>query len=169
MPCIGPLVPGHVMVVSKHHFINLATMDDSAITEYERLAAFIHTRSPYDDDGVFEVEHGAVKNKGAGGCIIHTHIHWIPQLGKMENIFESVLDQQRMNTTSLKKLHDLRQPYMFSRVDRSRLRFYHANDVPSQFLRRELCRALGREDWDWAVFKKMDWIAETVKIWRNYL
>jgi hypothetical protein len=38
LPSVGPFVPGHVMVVSKEHYRNLATMGMPRIDEYRNIA-----------------------------------------------------------------------------------------------------------------------------------
>jgi ATP adenylyltransferase len=82
LPSVGPLVPGHVMVVSKTHSYSLSSMGADAVSEYDALAARLRT-APFLRNGVpLEAEHGSTADDKAGACVIHTHVHWVPGMGR---------------------------------------------------------------------------------------
>ena len=81
LPSLGPLMPGHVMVVGREHQNSLASMGREALEEYEELANRLRV-APFLRDGVpLEAEHGSTANDKAGACVVHTHVHWLPGLG----------------------------------------------------------------------------------------
>ena len=76
LPSVGPITPGHVMVVSRNHARNLAFMGQSVIEEYKCLVQSISNRSGFR--GLLEGEHGASVDSPGGACITHTHVNLIP-------------------------------------------------------------------------------------------
>lgn len=167
LPALGPLVPGHIMVVSHDHYPNLLSMPREALVEYERLAQWLRDRSPYQELGFLEAEHGSTSAELAGGCIVHTHVNWIPGAANFIRIFDD-----RFQTTDWNRLSELEAPtkgYILLRSSTNERRFFVPSEkLPSQLLRREIFAQRGRDDWDWAAFPRQDWTANTVEMWRKH-
>lgn len=166
LPSIGPLVPGHIMVVSREHYPNLASMGREAIREYEDLARHLSELPIYDRATVLEAESGSVHGESAGGCIIHTHIQWIPDFATHADIFDAVLRLVHRGS-SLEDLISAPQPYILVRAALSDLRVYSPEGLRSQAIRRALSARVGRDDWDWGAFPRWVWIEETLRMWRR--
>ena len=82
IPCIGPMVVGHAIVVSRNHHPSLASMGSNAIAEYDQFVKEL-TRGTTD---WLEFEHGATNDNCAGACVVHTHIHLVPGLSSYVTI-----------------------------------------------------------------------------------
>jgi diadenosine tetraphosphate (Ap4A) HIT family hydrolase len=164
IPALGPVWPGHVMVVSRSHIPNLASMPRVGVVEYDEL---VRTVSRMDSHGLFDVleaEHGGAEGERGGACIIHVHVNLIPRAGSFVDMFDGELPLQDVDQ-SLNTLNPGAAPYILLRNSRD-VRLYTARKAPSQLIRRALVAKLGREDWDWAVFPHHDVVEATVRMWR---
>ena len=151
------------MVVSKEHCARLASMSREAIEEYEQLARRLRM-APFIRDGVpLEAEHGSTPNDKAGACVVHTHVHWLPGLGRY-------LSQMRTRFTPLtqREIGDIPPtlPYIFLRAE-DQTALLQAVGLPSQTIRRTLCDILDRDDTDWKQAPRLDWVEETVQAWQS--
>lgn len=165
LPSIGPLVPGHVMVITKEHHISLSRMGESAVRDYENLLQATAERIPLYAENLLETEHGSTEKESGGGCIVHTHIHWLPGLAHLSNCIGDELPVLETLKTLIELPH-IAQPYILVREGGGPVSVFGADTVPSQFIRQAICRELGREDWDWAVFPKRQLIRETIEQWK---
>jgi diadenosine tetraphosphate (Ap4A) HIT family hydrolase len=165
LPSLGPFAPGHVMVVSKFHTHNLASMGAEAIDEYERLACQLRLKAPLlRNTNPLEAEHGSSAQDKAGACVMHTHVHWIPHMGHFRPELAERLPQQQEI-----RLLDITNPdsaYVFARSDNGS-GVSRAQGLSSQTIRRILCEITDRDDADWKQALRPDWIKETVKAWHN--
>jgi diadenosine tetraphosphate (Ap4A) HIT family hydrolase len=162
-PCIGPLVRGHVIVVSRTHCESLASMGEAAVREYDALAIRLRSAPLLLGDDALEAEHGSTPDDKAGACVVHTHVHWLPGMGRFIGEF-----RRRLPVIDKANLFDLSsEPYIFVRNGDERS-ILGARGLPSQMIRRILCDALGRHDADWTKAPRLDWIEETVEAWRAY-
>ncbi len=159
LPCIGPLLSGHVIVVSRDHYPSLASMGSDAISEYNQLVHEI-VRKP---DGWLEAEHGATNSDCAGSCVVHTHIHLIPTMAKFSEVLDGAY-QQLYRGSSL-ELPSETVPYVFLRASLDEARVVLGEGLPSQLIRQAICGATGREDWDWRSVPRSHLIDETLKFW----
>ena len=162
LPSIGPLIPGHVMVVSKHHCHSLASMGEDAIREYESLAADLRTAPLLRGASPLEAEHGSTVDDKAGACVIHTHVHWLPGMGQFWDEFN-----QRLSPRPERSFLELAKnpgSYIFARAGEKQA-IFQARGLPSQTIRRILCDVIDREDTDWRQALRPDWVEETVKAW----
>ncbi|MGE0680738.1 MAG: HIT family protein [Candidatus Binatia bacterium] len=168
MPCLGPLVPGHVQIVSREHHPNLAAMGKVAIAEYDQLTCSLAEKDPFAGQGILEGEHGATRDQKGGACVIHTHIHRIPGLVAYSRIF----DEELPLIGSGRQLEDIAQlssvPYILLRSGfGSEWCAYSAFGIHSQMIRRTLCDELGRIDKNWRAALRPEWIEETVASWQK--
>jgi diadenosine tetraphosphate (Ap4A) HIT family hydrolase len=161
LPSLGPLVPGHVMVVSKTHSYSLSSMGADAVSEYDALAARLRT-APFLRNGVpLEAEHGSTADDKAGACVIHTHVHWVPGMGRFLKEFgKSLLARTEVVLPSV----DSTTPYIFARAGTEQC-IFDARGLRSQTIRRILCDLMDRDDTDWTQAPRLDWVEETVEAW----
>jgi diadenosine tetraphosphate (Ap4A) HIT family hydrolase len=165
LPSVGPLVPGHVMVVSKEHCNSLSSMGADAIREYEDLAGRLRTAPFLDQDIPLEAEHGSTDDDKAGACVIHTHVHWLPGMGRFLHEFRSRLSTRPED--GLLELSNNGGPYIYARAGTERAVF-QAHGLRSQTIRRILCELLDRDDTDWTQAPRLDWVEETVEAWKKH-
>lgn len=164
MPCVGPFVPGHILIVSREHHPNLASMGPDCIREYNTVAEEAAKRWPFSNEGILEAEHGSVDGDKAGACVTHTHVHLIPGLAARARMFDNLLPVIHSNTR-LKKLASISGPYIFTRANLTSTFVYAANGLRSQMIRRTLCEDLGRDDEDWKSFPRPDLVQQIVEKW----
>jgi diadenosine tetraphosphate (Ap4A) HIT family hydrolase len=165
LPALGPLKKGHVLVVSRAHFPSLGSMTDTAIDEFQQLIDAV--RPQYDALGgnILEAEHGSTNTNSGGSCIIHTHVNLIPGLGHLHRILDRSL--RRVDVTlPLRNLASTHRPYIFMKHENS-LAVYDATHARSQLIRRALSTHFGGDDWDWALFPRLDLVEETITFWRG--
>lgn len=161
MPCIGPLVAGQVMVVSRKHVPSLASLGEEVIREYHTLASTI----PQDPEFLLEAEHGATDSDCAGACVTHAHVHWIPGFQEYAEVFDGFLPQIYSGPDL--RLPGPSTPYLFIRGAGGPARVFDAAGLPSQMLRQVICSELQRDDWDWRMEPRYDLIHETVEYWSS--
>ena len=164
-PSIGPLVRGHIMILSKEHHLSLASMPDEQIKECldiaEKLA--IIRKEP-----LLFSEHGSFNSQMGGACIEHTHIHVIPNYSRFYHVLDNVLPVNK-EFEAVQKLTHLKSvdfPYILNFTSDGKMRLYQAYNAYSQMMRRGICNALNRPDWDWSKNEKIDLIKETIKEWK---
>lgn len=162
LPSLGPLFPGHVMVVSKEHVHSLAAMGDAVLREYDDLSRRLREGPFFAGSIPLEAEHGSTSDEKAGACVVHTHVHWIPGVGSRFDELRELLPP--MIAESLTDVVESGTPYIFLRAGH-REGVFAARGLPSQTVRRLLCEILDRGDSDWTQSPRLDWVAETVKAW----
>jgi diadenosine tetraphosphate (Ap4A) HIT family hydrolase len=161
MPTVGPLVAGHVLVVTKSHSLGLFPSDPCVWTEYEGLARRLRQHCTARGHDLLELEHGGSTGGHQGPCITHAHVHIMPRLGRLVD----VLGTRFPRHAPLREVTDAaRNPYVWSRNGKSEY-WYDASDAMGQESRRAIGRAIGRDDWDWAVSPKWDIIEQSISYW----
>lgn len=166
LPSVGPVLPGHVMVVSREHLPSLASMGREALAEYEALACELAARAPFSTAGVLEAEHGPTEDEKAGACVIHTHVHWIPSVAEHAQMFDGILEVL-IEGEDIRDIASVNFPYIFVRGNLGKVRVYKGSGLPSQAIRRKLCEELGRDDIDWKQALRRNWIEQTVRYWEG--
>jgi diadenosine tetraphosphate (Ap4A) HIT family hydrolase len=161
LPSVGPIAVGHIMIVSRIHAPNLASMGHSAIEEYKSLVKSISSRDGFAR--LLEGEHGASANSTGGACITHCHVNLIPGFADRINDLIFDLPQLELNH-DLNSLSPDAAPYILLRAANV-VRLYRASNVPSQLIRRVLFAKIGRDDWDWAAFPNLNVVHETLELW----
>lgn len=163
IPAVGPITAGHIMVVSRGHFPNLASMGNGGFHEYELLTEKIRQKRPYSEGHLLEAEHGSSADASGGACISHVHVNLVPGLGSFANVLDETLPQLSTDGDLTASVPS-NAPYIFMR-GAGMTRLYEARDVPSQLIRRVILERMGRNDWDWAVFPQESVVEQTLRIW----
>ncbi len=162
-PAIGALTVGHVLIVSRQHTPGLAYLSPEALDEYAEVVRVVASHS--GGGRLLQAEHGGSHDHPGGGCISHTHVNCIPGLPPMLAIFEGHLT--RLDVPSFpSSLLALRKPYILLREGET-TSVYAATNVPSQLIRRRICEAIDRQDWDWAVHENLEIVQETIRLWER--
>lgn len=162
IPALGPLLPGHVMVVSKRHFASLASMGPGGIASYEKIFEELRRLWPEFMYDALEAEHGGVTSVKNGPCIMHTHVNIIPGAGRFLKILDGKLP--RLDIKDLSSISDVTTPYFYMRANGETV-LYNGNQGQSQIVRRLILERLNQDDWNWAVYPRMDMVNETIKLW----
>ena len=160
LPALGPLVSGHVMVISKEHQHNLQSMGSDAKADYENVIREIrdtYRATPYS---LLEAEHGSSAGM-RGPCIVHTHINVLPNMGQFVGVLDGEFPPLDPPETWA---HPISHPYFYLRADGA-VRWYSAIGAPSQELRRRLNQDPASDSWDWALNENLDLVRMTVEMW----
>jgi diadenosine tetraphosphate (Ap4A) HIT family hydrolase len=165
LPALGPIVLGHVLVVTRDHITSLGQTGRSTIDEYEALVESVIRRPGYSRRDLLEAEHGSSDQESAGACITHAHVNLIPGLGSLVEVLDHELPRLPIEPSPAGLLFPP-PPYIFMRAA-DHVRLFRAHDVGSQRIRRAIFERLSRDDWDWAVFPHLDVVAATVELWRR--
>jgi diadenosine tetraphosphate (Ap4A) HIT family hydrolase len=164
LPCIGPIILGQVMIVSKLHYSNLASMGNQDIEAYSRLINRIKKTNPLYNKELLEIEHGATETDNAGACIVHAHVHLVPNFGKHEEVFDDKLEEI-MITDNIQEITKIKRSYILVRGMKGYVRIYSATNLPSQFVRRIIFGIVNRNDWNWQIYPYYELISETINFW----
>lgn len=159
IPCVGSLVAGQSIIVSREHFSSLTAMAEGAVAEYDEFVR----RLLGEEDGWLEAEHGATDEDWAGACVTHAHVHLIPGMARFAEVFDGVLPELYRGDRF--QLPRAGVPYVFLRGGLGQTRVFRADGLPSQMLRQAICASLGREDWDWRGLPRPHLLAETLEFW----
>ncbi len=167
IPAVGPLFPGHALIVSKNHHFSIAQMSLEAIEDCISLMDDIAMQSQNIFPNLIFSEHGACSEQERGGsCVIHAHIQCIPILDSqsLNNIDQFV---QKTSISKFSDIQQLKKPYLYVNVN-GFFNFYISESVPSQLIRQIIYANNGRMDWDWRRDKKLDMVKETIELWKKF-
>jgi diadenosine tetraphosphate (Ap4A) HIT family hydrolase len=176
VPSIGPIVPGHILLVSTRHFESVLTTNKQDIEDLERLISLCSERlTKIYGSTVALFEHGmaAGAQNLSGACIDHAHLHLVPceadfsgyALGKIE---------RWISAASILELHDLgiQRPYLLvgSASDPQNVHLHECYDpIPSQYLRKVFSVCVGKPaHWDWRDNPNSAGFLQTMRDWRKY-
>lgn len=160
IPALGPLVIGHVLVISAEHTAGLQYLSAEVQRGYKRLSAKIRQYCARFGDTVLEAEHGAYNGSVRGPCIRHTHIHILPGLGNAAKIF----DKRPGLENAHRSRSNLAGSYLWIN-DGNYDAVYDASQVIGQEIRQTVGEYLGIDDWDWAINPKTALIKPTIEYW----
>lgn len=78
---IGPIAPGHVLIIPKYHGAKLHDIPDEHLTELLPIAKKIAVASGLDNPGLEGVGYNILQNNGkiAHQVVDHVHMHMIPK------------------------------------------------------------------------------------------
>lgn len=164
IPALGPLLKGHILIVSKKHFDCLGSMEKSAISEYNDLVSKLMQKRPLKNNDFLEFEHGSKGESAAGASIVHCHIHVLPGLGYLHDILDDKLPRISL-ADDFASMSLLNLPHIWLRNASMQVKLYLAEDLPSQFLRRKISYKLGHNKWDWRKYPRRKWVKNIVAEW----
>src|SRR5580704_5819432 len=171
VPDLSPLCPGHLLVAARQHVLSMAELGPTRLGKLALRLSDLGTKlSPefVDQGNYFLFEHGTPQDRGgSGACIDHAHLHMLPMEDQMSDQLTSALSWQ-----SIPRLKDLARfqgvGYAYLGIKGSHY-VYPSSNIGSQWLRRQVCEALNRDDWDWALTKSDVELHETLERGRRAL
>lgn len=163
LPALGPLVLGHILIVSKDHLYGIRSTKSRVLqAEYEHLVRVLRQACKRRSAPLMELEHGSNAGGTQGPCIDHAHVHLLPSLTNDANVFEGTFPV----LTNSRPQKD--EPYFWIRTNQNE-HLYSADKARRQEPRILLAKRLGLGDtWDWAVFPKYTLIQATIDFWGNH-
>jgi diadenosine tetraphosphate (Ap4A) HIT family hydrolase len=154
-PCIGQLVEGHFLIVSKEHRSTLAEVachNDTFVYELQTLIEVVHSRMGMPSVDSLLFEHGAIGSEDGGCGIYHAHLHVVPRAGHLQpsKIFDFKSDAASTSIESIFEQIPARTPYVLvGNMVRGMYAQSLVKPLASQTLRRNVAQALGVGAWDW--------------------
>ncbi len=154
LPSIGPIVEGHLLIVSKKHYLCMGALSSKLFLELGDLKRKIRTClwATYGKKSI-SFEHGSVGNsfqKKAGCCTDHAHLHIVPANVDLLPQIKSNFVSRKINSISdLRKNWKNKTPYLFYENNAGKLFTFDVTFVASQYLRIILAKELGLNNWDW--------------------
>ena len=154
LPDVNPIVPGHILIVTKKHMLGFAQAEKKIFEDFSKINDFLINFSSQYSNNYFFFEHGASKIiKNTGGCIDHAHIHFIP----------SAIDILPYIAPFSQKKVSLEPILMSSAFPENGVDylFYQNMDgngciilepkkpLPRQFVRMIMAKEYGLKEWDW--------------------
>jgi diadenosine tetraphosphate (Ap4A) HIT family hydrolase len=168
VPCLGPLCPGHLLAASRRHVRSMAELSEPALAGMIRIFSELTDKLRPQFGKYFYFEHGTpVGTGGHGACIDHAHTHMLPMELEM---FDQLMDALPWEPISC--IEDLAR---FRSVSYAYLGIKGKHyvcpkpDIGSQWIRREVCTVLNRDDWDWALTNGQSDLIATLTGTRNVL
>lgn len=162
IPALGPLVVGHVLVITAAHTEGLRYLPSGSQKSYALLSSEIRAYCARRGDTVLEAEHGAREGSVRGPCIRHTHVHVLPGLADAVRIFDDRRNLEVVRTGASRPFG----PYLWvsNGVEEA---LYDASGAIGQEIRRTLGERLAIVNWDWAIDPRTDLISCTKKYWNG--
>lgn len=165
LPCLGQLIPGQILIVSKGHIPGLVTMNPTELDELGQLLEKVVSTNVYYKDSLF-IEHGATKFYGGVNCIEHAHLHVYPNLIHKQNLLEGYLPISS-TLNNYRDLNTIQFPYVLVHAPGKDIRIYNAFNVQSQLARKLLAKELDLIEWNWKNIYNPDNITQTINFWRE--
>ncbi len=165
VPALGPLGPGHLLILSKEHYLAVGQLPDLLLSEFESLQLYVRRAlERYYAAPVF-FEHGpAIYRKGGGCCIEHLHMAAFPSSVDLTSQLQLHFTEHNIQSLrDLKKPFAEKTPYLyFEKSDEERHLFFAPDYVPPQYLRRLIASSLGEADrWNWRDYPDLEEMTRT--------
>jgi len=160
LPSLGPLFPGHLLVLPKLH---VETFASCVVDVIESLEEFVRALVLHLDRAtpVAIFEHGAKASTGGSCGVYHAHIHIVPMPSAVPMDTVLPMASRRSNTLSeaLRSLGNRDQYLLYGTLDG----YCYVDDqellsgVQSQYIRKQLAdTAAPGTPWDWRLAEGVD-------------
>lgn len=161
IPALGPLREGHIMIVSKEHYLNMGQLPQSYMLELKNIKERAEKAVTEKYQKPFFFEHGPTKRAKAGSCIDHMHLVAVP-LNEQESRKIVAYITERFPRRWISVFHDVEReskegiPYILieevvgEKKYKTGYVFEIPKDMPSQYMRQVIATKIGHpERWDW--------------------
>lgn len=165
IPAKGPLIPGHVLIVSKKHSTSLMSIDYLIKESFTYIITkIIDNIAAYKEFLFFE--HGSYKDEKAGKTIDHTHIHVLPGYNKSKNILEESYNIERRI-----KVNDIPSTTLYCAYlligDKNGVLIYNGIGMESQIIRKKIAESNKKLVPYWQDYDNTNALEETIKMWKD--
>jgi diadenosine tetraphosphate (Ap4A) HIT family hydrolase len=173
IPSLGPMgIGGYLLLCSKKHYLGYCSIPTEILSEFETFFSSIKKRlKELYDSPTIAFEHGPKCKDGfsSGNSIDHAHIHILPT---NKNIMSLLLHDFIITEIDyfheLNKYSDKTVPYLFFEDQKeNRYLLKPKKPLESQFLRKVICKAYGRENWNWKENFDLETFLDTLTIMRG--
>jgi diadenosine tetraphosphate (Ap4A) HIT family hydrolase len=165
VPAKGPVIYGHVLIVSKVHDVSLLCMEKSQKLAFvDIIEKIIGTPNFYTDFLFFE--HGSYNDSKGGKTIDHTHVHLVPNFEKYANVIKN--DYELKKEIDIEDIPNtkLRYPYLLMGT-KKKVQIYDGNNVESQVIRIKIAEFNPMLIPYWQDDDNMEAVYKTIKMWED--
>ncbi|RYG65272.1 HIT domain-containing protein [bacterium] len=151
----GCFIEGYLLIITKRHIQSLAQLDAAEREELaylKRLIANFHKE--YYPGSTHFFEHGSCEESSSASCINHAHLHAIPLIEGIANLFQRDFSPANLASKEIPRSFNSKSYlYLDSSLDPSgALIAQIPNGAPSQYFRRLCARRNGiNERWNWRI------------------
>jgi diadenosine tetraphosphate (Ap4A) HIT family hydrolase len=153
---ISPIVPGHLLIVTKEHFLSFGQASDlvwDELDDIKRAAREILTKY-YEPPFFFE--HGSASDFSSNGsCISHAHIHVIPAatniLPHLSQVSPHPLCMIPVDMKSIVPRNPCDYLYYENKGGMGCIIVSPKIPLPRQFIRMSVAKEAGIPEWDWQI------------------
>lgn len=164
---VGALVPGHLLIIPKTHYLSARDFSDELMDELltliKKLKAVLEKQY---GKRVILFEHGTGCNAvTSAASVIHAHIHLVPiDDSLLPDVLKQGCEIRHLSALhNLKEITELGKSYiMYQDVDQ-RLYTIEKKFEQSQFFRKLICDKYQFGEWDWHKNCRVDYILTTVE------
>jgi diadenosine tetraphosphate (Ap4A) HIT family hydrolase len=155
IPDIRPIVPGHLLLITRQHHSSVARVQPELRRELKQFKERVQVSLESKHEEFFWFEHGSGSSPGSNSCCVrHAHLHFIPV--RPEGVEEylrrvSLSKPLQEGTTGIETLFNAKDDYIyFERRDGSCILVERPfRPLPRQLARMLVARQEGTADWDW--------------------
>jgi len=160
IPDIRPIVPGHLLLITRQHYSSVARVQPELRRELKQFKEGIQISLESKHEEFFWFEHGSGSSPGSNSCCVrHAHLHFIPIRPEgMEEYLRrvSLSDALQEAAGGIEVLFNAKDDYIyFERRDGSCIFVERPfRPLPRQLARMLVARMLvarkeGTPEWDW--------------------
>lgn len=162
VPSYGSLCPGHVMLCPRDHKRSFRGVEGFKVYDAIELVRSVLEKMVSSKIVVFEHSAG-IDGACRSACVDHAHLHFVPTKRRLLDYiaYPAVYVKDYYKLPSV----DVGYTYLLD-IDGSEL-VIDVNE--SQYLRKVWCAANGECRWNWRLHGNMEYVAETVKMFRDYI
>lgn len=151
-PSLGQIVEGYLLLAPTSHWKALADMPDPIFHEFAALCKSVRGILEGEYGSCIFFEHGT-RRADSGGCgIYHAHLHAVPFPDSSEpsHALRSKFPYKELaDPKEMKKQTEGLSAYLYYENSQARPYVFDVGILPSQYMRRLLAQALGKNAWDW--------------------
>ena len=158
---LGALVEGWVLVVPRHHFLNLGALPDEQIGKFEEFVSGTRdlVATAYNSP-VYQFEHGGTTPGSAVGCSVdHAHMHIVPtsldllRLAKMHASHLRWLPVE--GPSEARSICSDGESYLYLKQPDGRSYATVGTELPSQFFRQIIAKELDLGEPYWRIDERI--------------
>lgn len=133
---ISPLCRGHILIITKEHYLNFYETPDGIKKDTKKIMNTIIKlyRELYNSDTLF-FEHGSAKSGYAGASIDHAHLHCVPYNNSINNDLDKLLGKAIECDIFAHSTFKNEFSYIYTENSNNK-KIYKVEKLPSQFLRK---------------------------------
>ena len=166
-PSLGQIVEGYLLICSKEHYLSCSEIPQEQFSEFLNVKEKVRRMLAQSYTNPIFFEHGCIsqdRNKKAGCCVEHAHMHSVPaNVDLLDAVERNFKGRKIENIFEIKELHKRAIPYFYYENSEGEKYIFELNErAPSQYLRQVLAVKLGvPEKWDWRTCPCRDDVLKT--------